>query len=194
MRLFERRVIPSVQNGEIIFRRLLHRIKVTVQGHDQSSHYIADMWRDALTHLPTGVKVENVLLLGLGAGNAVAVLRDRFPQTQITAVEWDGEMVELAREQGVENVEIVHDDAIKAVQYLSGPFDLILIDLFKGGIPEMRLGETETQQALKRLLHSDGHLILNVFTTDTLLVAFDKTFVSESTWTFQYNRLALFRR
>jgi spermidine synthase len=77
----------------------------------------------------------NVLLLGLGGGSAVHILRRELGiAAPITAVEIDPAMVALAREHfaldSMAAVTIVQGDAVIQVQALRERFDLIIVDLF----------------------------------------------------------------
>jgi len=78
---------------------------------------------------------ESVLLLGLGGGSAVHILRRELGiDTPITAVEIDPAMVELAiSEFGLEehrDVHVVLGDAIIQIQVMRQRFALVVVDLF----------------------------------------------------------------
>jgi len=81
----------------------------------------------------------NVLLLGLGGGSAVHILRKEMGlTTPITAVEWDPAMISLAKEyfalEGFKELTVVEGDAtIQLHSKVSGQrtrYELILVDLF----------------------------------------------------------------
>lgn len=76
-----------------------------------------------------------VLLLGLGAGSAIHILRKEMGLAMpITAVELDPVMVKMAREHfGLDTMaamEVLLGDAIIQVQAMRERFDLVLVDLF----------------------------------------------------------------
>jgi spermidine synthase len=76
-----------------------------------------------------------VLLLGLGGGSAIHILRDELrAMVHITAIEIDPVMVDLAREHfGLDrhdDIEIIEGDAIVQVQAMRQRFDLVIVDLF----------------------------------------------------------------
>lgn len=78
---------------------------------------------------------ESVLLLGLGGGSAVHILRHELGiQAPITAIELDPMMVRVAREEfGLDaftDVEVLEGDAIIRIQAMRQRYDLIVVDLF----------------------------------------------------------------
>lgn len=78
---------------------------------------------------------DNVLLLGLGAGSVVHILRRELGlSAPITALEIDPSMVELARSHFTldahEHVNVVLGDAIIQVQAMRERFALVVVDLF----------------------------------------------------------------
>ena len=80
-------------------------------------------------------RIGRVLLLGLGAGSVVHILRRELGiMAPIVAVDDDPVMVQIAREHFSlghhAGVEVVIDDAFDALQRITGPFDLIVVDLF----------------------------------------------------------------
>ncbi len=88
----------------------------------------------AALDLPTR-NIRTVLMLGLGAGSVVHILRKELHiPAPITAVEVDPVMVGLAREQFglkyMDNVHVVQGDAIVQLHALSKRFDLVVVDLF----------------------------------------------------------------
>lgn len=111
--------------------------------------------------------LRSVLLLGLGAGSVVQLLRrDCGVKAPITALEIDPVMVEIAREHfGLSrwsNLEVVTADAVAWVEGSSRRFDLVVVDLFdEAQIP----AACRTPGFLLRLrdrLAAGGMLVFNV--------------------------------
>ncbi len=76
-----------------------------------------------------------VLLLGLGAGSGVSVLRALAPSAQVVGVELGAEVVAAARRHfGLDElgVEVVIDDARAFLERERRRFDLVIEDLFVG--------------------------------------------------------------
>lgn len=79
-------------------------------------------------------RLDNVLILGLGAGNAAAILREQGRDCRIVGVEIDAEMIRLGRKYfGLDadpRLEVVCADAIAFVHTCAERFDLVIVDLF----------------------------------------------------------------
>lgn len=114
----------------------------------------------------------NILILGLGGGSIVQLLRDDYQiQSPITAVEIDAEIVRIAMEWfGLEryrNVLIEIEDATDYIQSTSHKFDLILTDIYIDlEIPDHCQSE-EFLKTLTQLLSESGKLIYNKVVTNT---------------------------
>ena len=79
--------------------------------------------------------IGNALLLGLGAGSAIHIIRhDLRLRIPITVIEMDPAMVRIANEHfGLgdhRDVELMQGDAIVQVHALKERFDLVIVDLF----------------------------------------------------------------
>src|SRR3989344_5978756 len=133
---WETRTYQSEKNGTIHCRRFFGRWRVTVDGFDETTPYTNRMWKRALRRVSKKSGVKRVLLLGLGAGGAIAYLYRRFRNATITAVEWDPVMITLADELGFfpreRRPRIIQGDAAVLVPELTEKFDLIIVDLFRG--------------------------------------------------------------
>ena len=108
-------------------------------------------------------EVETVLVLGLGAGNVPALLRQMVGDCHITGVDIDPEVIRLGRNHfglgDYENMDIVNADALEFVHQSHPRYDLIVVDLFIDAlVPE----GASTPQFLKRLgeLLAPGGLLL----------------------------------
>ncbi len=79
--------------------------------------------------------IRSVLVLGLGAGSVVHLLRrDHGVRAPITALEIDPVMVEIARKyfalDAWPNLEVITADAVEWVAKTDRRFDLVVVDLF----------------------------------------------------------------
>lgn len=107
----------------------------------------------------------SVLLLGLGAGNVPAILKETGQDWYITGVEIDAEMVRLGQKwcglADHPHLHIVIDDAIHYVQNCDRQFDLIIIDLF---VDELVPSGAEQEAFIRRLptlLNPHGAILYN---------------------------------
>lgn len=116
-------------------------------------------------------KVDRVLLLGLGAGSVVSILRGELGiKAAIVAVDDDAEMLRLAREHfGLgtwADLEVVQDDAFRALDRIAGPFDLIAVDLFiEQDVPQALLDPTVIRRLAERI-SPYGLLMVNMIGHD----------------------------
>jgi spermidine synthase len=113
-----------------------------------------------------GRNPENLLLLGLGAGSVVSILRDELKMTtRITGVEHDGQVIGLAREffaiDKYPELIIVHEDAAVFVSVNDQKFDCIVIDLFHDrDVPEKFIQQPFLDHCFRHL-SENGILVFN---------------------------------
>jgi spermidine synthase len=195
---FLHRILQSEKNGRIDVWQYFGVVKVIVDGYEQSGKYLQLMWRDALARVPSDVPAKRVLMLGLAGGIAIQEIYRTFPDAEVTVIEWDPMMVEASRLAGCipadRTPRIITGDAFEEVAKLGEKFDIVLVDIFRGGIPDARLASDEFAMRLGKSLNRDGSLILNAFESLEFLPAFERCFQEHITWKYEYNTLALFRR
>lgn len=109
---------------------------------------------------------ESLLLLGLGAGSIVSVLRKELNMTtRITGVEHDDLIIQLAREYfGIDRytgLTIVHEDAAVFVVTNDQKFDCIVIDLFHDRDVQEKFIQRSFLDHCFRHLSENGILIFN---------------------------------
>jgi spermidine synthase len=203
--LFDYHLYRSPKNGLIHCQRLFGRWTVSVGGTMQTSPYVTAMWQDALERVATtaqepsrnGGRERQILLLGLGAGGAVPVLRRFYPDARIFAVEWDPVMAVLPERLGIygpdEAPHLVLGDAYEEVLKLGRSFDLVLFDLFLGSSPDRRCCREPFLGGLARRLAPGGRLVVNAFSCPDVLTSFADRFEKADEWKWRYNRLGVFR-
>jgi spermidine synthase len=107
-----------------------------------------------------------VLLLGLGGGSAISLLRNKYGYYgKITAVELDSAIIEIAiNEFGIEAhqpLELVCADAEQYVQSATDKFGLIIIDLFIDlQVPEQFFSD-DFWRNIESLLQPGGKVLFN---------------------------------
>jgi len=187
----------SEKNGEIIVEKFLWQTRIIVGHTEQSGPYVRDMWRKAIRRISKKHPIKQVLLVGLGGGNAVLEIQKRFKKAHITVIEWDQVMVEIAKKFQMlshsQPTEIIIGDAALIIPDLSRRFDLIILDAFTGNNPEKKLVEENILISLRNLLEIDGYLMVNVFRHAELLYSFKKVFSFYNKWRYKANTLGLFR-
>ena len=111
--------------------------------------------------------VENILILGMGAGSVIQSLRETFDyKKNIIAVEIDPQIIKLAKEEfGIissENLQIIEGDAFGFAKTSKEKFQLIIIDLFIDlNVPLIFYGK-EFCENVSNLLDKDGSILFNV--------------------------------
>ncbi|MDO8517740.1 MAG: hypothetical protein Q7S26_00395 [bacterium] len=195
----------SEKNGRIIVRQEPGYPRVLVDGYSETSIGLNEIWYDALVRLPVRQagaqahlpeKVANILILGLGAGGMLKEVYTLFPHCHITAVEHDPEMVALTKELKLYEPfplpNIVEEDAGAYVSVARETYDLIAVDLFRGGEPSPLLLDTDFLYALQKKMLDDGVLLINVANTEEYLSPAIQHFAHSETWKFRYNHLGMF--
>lgn len=105
------------------------------------------------------------LILGLGGGTLVHLLRDRFGEIPITGVDDDPEVLRLAREHfDVEPyvLEIVNADALTYLRQCRARFDYICIDLYRGETLAPVASTRTFQRCLLSALEPGGVAVWNL--------------------------------
>lgn len=151
-------------NGEIyVTEGILGDRRIVIGGLTQSGKIIEDIWDDAVKGLSK--KTKKVLILGFGAGGAARVINRRFPEAEITGVEIDHKMVELARKYFnlpmIRNLNLVIDDATFFVKECEQKFDLIMVDIYQGQEIPRRCQTDEFFENVRLLLAPEGVAIFN---------------------------------
>jgi predicted O-methyltransferase YrrM len=194
---WETRTYASEKNGAIRCRRFLGRWAVEVGGFHESSRYLADVWRGAYRRFPRQAVVRDVLMLGLAAGDNVALLGRRFPGCRVVAVEWDPTMVRIADELGVipdgARPEVIVGDAAAVLPTLARAFDLVLVDIFTGGkVGASAHGERFFADVAARL-RPGGHVIVNAFWEPEVLDRAGRDLTPVARWRGINNHMGIFR-
>ena len=120
--------------------------------------------------------IQNILILGLGGGTLAHLLSRAYPDVDITSVEYDEVMIQLAREyfyvDKIPNHKIIHEDALRIVvepeenDITPSSLDLLIVDVLNGDkYPD--LGKTGNFiSAVKRLIRPGGHVVFSRIYTE----------------------------
>jgi len=168
----------DVRRKEIELGRDGERLELLVGGISYSSFHPDRPWTgyvwDALAAavLLSGRDAPTVLLLGCGAGTTLALLRVICPRAQLTAVELDGRILELARERfrlDEIGAEVLHDDGLRYLARTRRRFDVIIDDMFgpaPGGVMRPVTDETAHLARIASRLTPHGIAATNATTDD----------------------------
>lgn len=130
--------MESSVNGKIQVVKTFEGVRILVGGVSQSGWLVKKIWKTVLSKInKDGFVPKSVLILGLGGGSAAEVVGQFWTDAKIIGIDKDERMVELGKkylELGkVKNLKVVIMDAEEFISKSNGLFDLILVDLYKGG-------------------------------------------------------------
>lgn len=142
------------------------RLVVNSANANQSWGSLRTVWeRTFAAEEVAGRRIGNALVLGLGAGGVVKLLRSLHPECSITAVDDDPVMIRIAREHfGVkedERLVILEQDAFRPLGGGTRRFDLVVVDLFEDDRPSAALFTPEIVRYLRAFVAPGGLLMVN---------------------------------
>lgn len=112
-----------------------------------------------------------ILLLGTGGGSLVHFLRHHYPDSHLTSVDIDAELLNLMHEEmhlpkADDHLTYVIDDAAKYLHRCNQTFDLILVDIFIGDQSPDWLLSANNMQRLYSLLNPSAAVAYNLLIDD----------------------------
>lgn len=156
----------SSYNREIRVLEEAGQYKLLVNGSWQSGTYIAMLWRKAFQKfgIPS-LLVSRILVLGVGGGTVFGILKRLFPQAAMTGVDIDPTILDIAEKYfglaDMPGLTLIHDDAQGFVHKTREHYDLVIVDLFFGGvIPEFVTKEPFLGD-LRRITSPHGSIVIN---------------------------------
>lgn len=162
--------VTSQANGKItVVKSLAFGTYFQVGGLTQSGGIIKNIWNKSLrdVHRTKG-KVQNVLVLGLGGGSIVGVIKKYWPDSRVTAVDIDPVIVKLGiKYLGLsdKSIKIHIRDAEKFLKdsrlKTKDKFDLICIDLYVGDEYPKKFETKNYIQLVRRNLAIGGIAVFN---------------------------------
>jgi spermidine synthase len=129
-----------------------------------------DLIAAAALLLPDGKKPRSVLMLGLAGGTSLRILRNLLPDCQFTAIDIDGEILELAKEHmelDALGIEILVEDAYGWLEKNRRKFDVVIDDIYLAGKTDVfrpRAWDPVLLQHLKNAMAPGGLLAVNLVT------------------------------
>jgi spermidine synthase len=108
-------------------------------GLTQSGGIVETFWKQTLKKIKKEKeKVESVLILGLGGGTVVKIVRKNWPEAKITGIDIDPIIVELGKKYlglNDSNIDIKIADAenfLVSLVSIQDRYDLVIVDLYNG--------------------------------------------------------------
>ena len=110
---------------------------------------------------------ERVLMLGTAGGSLLHFLRHHYPETTITSVDIDAELVERLLQLGIlpgadARLNYVHADARQFIDDCDERYDLVIFDIFQGAQTPAWSQQDWVMQRLYELTASGGALAFNL--------------------------------
>ena len=167
----------SLYNGKV---RVILRDGKKILNTDHANYSFGSLhriMRFALGNIILGTD-ENILLLGLGGGSVIDIVRNDLRITnKLVAVDIDPVIIEIARQEfaldSYENTEIICADAYEYIQTEAGKYGLIIIDLFiDNKVPEKFYGDIFWDH-ISQILMPTGQIIFNTMIENNSRELFD---------------------
>src|SRR3989304_1525235 len=170
MGLFSPKVLAEATspiNGKItVLKSFGFGIYIQVGDLTQSGGIVYDVWKASLAKTrKLKHDVQDALILGLGGGTNAQIIREYWPNAQVTGVDVDLVMVELGKKYlGLKEVKTVIEDAFDftaAEIDNSKNYDLILVDTYLGDAFPEKFTSDVFLSRVKKLLAPGGVVVFN---------------------------------
>ncbi|MEK7521515.1 MAG: methyltransferase domain-containing protein [Patescibacteria group bacterium] len=153
-------------NGAIKVVKGLEGTRIIVGGLSQSGWLVKKVWKDALKKIKKlKPNAKDILVLGLGGGSIAELLQEYWPDSRKVGVDIDPEMVDLGRKylklNEVKDLEVVIADVSEWIVKNVQKFDLILVDLYKGGSIPQEFREEAFLNTVQKTLKPDSIAAFN---------------------------------
>jgi len=183
---FLKEIVDSPVNGEItVVKSVAFGTYFQVGNLTQSGGVVYGIWNKTLRKIRnTKYEIRNALVLGLGGGSVAKVIRKYWPESKITGVDIDPNMVEMGKKYlglGEVGVKVVISDAykfltqdskVKSQNYnsklqntkykiLNTKYDLICIDLYVGDKYPDKFESEKFIKLVKKTLSPKGIAVFN---------------------------------
>lgn len=124
-------------NDDVELIRFMGELRLDMGGLTQSGGVIEKIWSKALNDLTDkNFQPKTVLLLGLGAGSALKVIRKKYKDAKITAIEIDPVVIDIAKNYfshvNDTKTNVICEDAVDFLEYTPDSFDLVIVDCYQG--------------------------------------------------------------
>lgn len=140
---------------------------IQAEGLTQSGGIVETIWKQTLRKVRySKPEISNCLILGLGGGTVVKILRKNWEGVKIIGIDIDSEIVKLGKKYlGLDEkaVKIEIKDAGKFIKtHPRGVFyDLIIVDLYNGDKFPQKFESEGFLEKVKSLLSGGGRVVFN---------------------------------
>jgi spermidine synthase len=154
---------------ETASERCLHFTHVAVQSRmrlEEPDALVNEYTRKMMAFLLFNPQPRHIVMVGLGGGSIPKFCYRNLPETRITVVEIDADVIALRDEFCIpaddDRFRVVHADGARYIAQLSEPADVILIDAFdpEGVAPALAKSDFYAQAAAN--LEPQGVLVMNL--------------------------------
>jgi spermidine synthase len=177
------RVYSSPLNGKLFIQMDGKRKLLDSSTVNYSYGSVQRIWRSGLSKVKVD-KLKSILLLGLGGGSVVNILKDELGyKGKLTAVELDPVMIDIAaKEYGIKSagkLKIICDDAARFIESDHHQYDLIITDVFIGSKLPAFVKSKLFWTHLHQRLSEKGSAIVNWSLTNTNESALERLIIRE---------------
>lgn len=170
-------ISSSAYNHRIEVREFAGEKYLNVDGVEQSGSDIQKMFEQSLELFPFPIDITSILVLGVGGGGVIKLLRLWFPDAYIDAVDIDEEMLTISQQyfglSEYKNITFITADAKKFVAKHKKTYDLVIVDLYIGDrFPAFQISPAFYIN-LKKSLVPQGAVLMNFQGTDNYQEARD---------------------
>jgi len=167
-------------SGQIVVEEQLGLYSLSVQNLIQSGGLVKGIWRKVLKRINSqfdNLVIRNCLVLGLGGGTVVKLIKKYWPEAKIIGLEIDPEIIKISQKyfglDQIEDLKIIQADAFKWLQNYNllkdcNFFDLIIVDLYLGRQFPKQAEKPAFFQDLKKHLTAEGIIVFNRLRTAPL--------------------------
>lgn len=159
----------SKYNGDVrVLNTFGSGIYIQSNGLTQSGGIVKTIWKKAIKNLISqGADIKSCLILGLGGGTVSGLVREFWPNAEITGVDIDQIIVDFGLEfmnLGEQDINIVVGDAnnyIKGLIRKKQKFDLVIVDLYKGDVLPKQFDSYDFIGNISKVTENRGYSIFN---------------------------------
>lgn len=194
------RPVETKHNGTMRLHRLFGAWKLMgPDGTEQGTPYMDGLWRKVLRAVAArGMRPSRCLVLGVAMGGTLTLLRKRWPDAEITGIDWEPALFALGKELGVfhgdARTAFIEGDAVTEVPRLEGAFDVVLIDLFNGRKVADAVSDPALLDAVIARTAPGAIIALNYYNQPSAIDRWTARLGEPATIRFQGNRIAVFTR
>ncbi len=156
-------------NGTVeVIRSLAFGTYIQVEGLTQSGGILTEVWNTVLKNVVRQKpEVFNCLVLGLGGGSVVKLVRKYWKRSEIDAVDIDPVMVQMGKKYlklDETGVNVIINDASKFIQKslkAKKKYDLVLIDMYVGTEVPEKFTTSDFIHDIYKITNSNGISVFN---------------------------------